>query len=197
MNKELIEKYRDINVEHNDWWEHIENCLIDRLRDEYGFAMYGLKWTGFSSQGDGASFTGEVWEFDTLVNKHQELLGVAPVLCKLIRASKADLSFRLVRGGSRYSHENTVAAEMSFTMKFANFFDDYDSPALLIENAVKAYVGANELGKFEKAVLDMLKDEMRKAYRELEAEYDHLTSDGAVWETIVANELHKEEEEEA
>jgi hypothetical protein len=194
MNRELIDEYRYINVEHYDWWEYTEENTKEHLRIEYGFIMDGLLWSGFSSQGDGASFTGAISEFGTLVNKHQELLDVAPVLCKLIRAGKVDLTLRLIRRDSRYAHENTVASEVDLIMTFADIYDDNDSPALLIENAVGAYVNANELDKFENAVLVLLKDEMRKVYRELEAEYDHLISDEAVWDIIVANELHKEEE---
>ena len=192
MNIELIEKHRDINTDFN-WWECTEEHTKEHLRSEYGFAMDELQWSGFCSQGDGASFTGAVWEFSTLINKHKELLDAAPVLCKLILADKADLSFRLVRGDSHYSHENTVAAEMSFNMTFADIFDDDDSPALLIERAVQTYVDINELGSFEKAILELLKDKMRKVHQDLEAEYEHLTSDEVVWETIVDNELHKEE----
>lgn len=190
MNKGLIEKYRAINVEHNDWWEHIEDSTKEHLRSEYGFSMTDLYWSGFSSQGDGASFTGAVWEFDTLVNKHQELLDVAPVLCKMILANKADVSFCLVRGSSLYSHENTVETDFRFYRMYHS-----DEVQNLILKALYDHIEEAELNSFEKAVLELFKDEMRKAYRELEAEYDHLTSDGAVWETIVANELHKEEEE--
>lgn len=194
MNMELIDKYRYMNVEHYDWWEYTEENTREHLRIEYGFIMDRLAFTGFCSQGDGASFTGAIFEFGTLVNKHQELLDVAPVLCKLIRAGKVDLSFVLTRRNSSYVHENTVASEVDLIMTFADRYDDNDSPALLIENAVGAYVDANELDKFESAVLVLLKDEMSKVYRELEAEYYHLISDEVVWDTIVANELHKEEE---
>ena len=36
---------------------------------------------------------------------------------------------------------------------------------------------------------------MQNLYDLLESEYDYLTSDEAVWETIVANELNLDEEE--
>jgi hypothetical protein len=36
---------------------------------------------------------------------------------------------------------------------------------------------------------------MRQLYKDLEREYDSLTTDEAVWEGIVANELHLEETE--
>lgn len=189
MNIELIEKHRDINTDFN-WWECTEEHTKEHLRSEYGFAMDELQWSGFCSQGDGASFTGAVWEFETLINKHQELLDVAPVLCKLILADKADLSFRLVRGGSRYSHENTVEVKLGYHRTYPA-----DDVQYLIVSALYDYTEEAELDSFEKAVLKLFKDEMRTVYQDLNAEYDYLTSDEAVWDTIVANELHKEEEE--
>ena len=42
----------------------------------------------------------------------------------------------------------------------------------------------------ERGVQDLMRDLARWYYRALEREYDYLTSDEVVWETIVANELN-------
>ena len=51
----------------------------------------------------------------------------------------------------------------------------------------------------EQEVYDWLKEHfksrMRKLYDDLEQEYDYLTSDDVVWDSIVANELDKEQED--
>jgi hypothetical protein len=39
-------------------------------------------------------------------------------------------------------------------------------------------------------VIEQWRTYMQDLYRKLEEEYDHLTSDEAVWETIEANELY-------
>jgi hypothetical protein len=52
-----------------------------------------------------------------------------------------------------------------------------------------------EKDKFMAEVESCLKAEMRQLYKDLEREYDSLTTDEAVWEAIVANELHLEETE--
>jgi hypothetical protein len=39
---------------------------------------------------------------------------------------------------------------------------------------------------------EVFRNHMRQLYRDLEAEYEHLTSDELVWETIVANGWDKE-----
>jgi hypothetical protein len=53
-----------------------------------------------------------------------------------------------------------------------------------------------ELEDFEEDITEQWRTYMRDLYRKLEAEYDHLTSDEAVWDTIEANELIEDLEEE-
>ncbi len=56
MNPELIEKHRDINVDH-DWWD----CTYDHFMEDMkqvGITVKDMRFSGFWSQGDGASFTG-------------------------------------------------------------------------------------------------------------------------------------------
>jgi hypothetical protein len=53
-----------------------------------------------------------------------------------------------------------------------------------------------ELDDFEKDVTEQWRTYMQQLYRKLEAEYEHLTSDEAVWDTIEANELVEDLEEE-
>ena len=48
------------------------------------------------------------------------------------------------------------------------------------------------MGDFETAVTEQWRTYMHELYRKLEAEYEYLTSDEAVWETITANELIEE-----
>ncbi len=47
---------------------------------------------------------------------------------------------------------------------------------------------------FETLFRDTLKDHMRNLYRKLEQEYDYLTTDEAVRETVIANDLNDDEE---
>jgi hypothetical protein len=48
---------------------------------------------------------------------------------------------------------------------------------------------------FESTFKDTFKDHMRTLYRKLEQEYDYLTTDEAVRETIVANDLQEESDD--
>jgi hypothetical protein len=53
-----------------------------------------------------------------------------------------------------------------------------------------------EMADFEKDVTEQWRSYMDDLYRNLEKEYDYLTSDEAVWDTIEANELIEDVEEE-
>jgi hypothetical protein len=52
-----------------------------------------------------------------------------------------------------------------------------------------------EVDEFEKDVIEQWRAYMGDLYRRLEDEYDYLTSDEAVWETIEANEWDQDEED--
>jgi hypothetical protein len=52
----------------------------------------------------------------------------------------------------------------------------------------------DEVNEFEKDIIEQWRTYMGDLYRKLEAEYDYLVSDEAVWETIEANELDQVEE---
>jgi hypothetical protein len=53
----------------------------------------------------------------------------------------------------------------------------------------------NEIVDFEKQSIEIFKNHMRELYRKLEQEYDYLTTDEAVRETIVANDLQEESDD--
>jgi uncharacterized protein YaaW (UPF0174 family) len=54
---------------------------------------------------------------------------------------------------------------------------------------------SKEMDDFEQDVTEQWRTYMRDLYRKLEEEYDHLTSDEVVWDTIEANELDTDAEE--
>jgi hypothetical protein len=53
----------------------------------------------------------------------------------------------------------------------------------------------NEIVDFEKQSIEIFKNHMRELYCKLEQEYDYLTTDEAVRETIVANDLQEESDD--
>ena len=54
--EKILDKLQDINVDHESWYEHIYEYYESKLK-KLGFYDIKFQWSGFSSQGDGASFS--------------------------------------------------------------------------------------------------------------------------------------------
>ena len=131
-----------------------------------------ISFTGFWSQGDGASYQA-LYAFRK--NATREIRGYAPKDTRLHAIAddlqaiqrrnfyqlRADVSHR-----GRYSHEYCMAISV-----------ERDSPTY-----------QDMTGDAEETIIEALRDLARWLYRQLEREYDYLSSDEAVDETIAANE---------
>jgi hypothetical protein len=184
----IIEKNRGIGVEFDDWYDYIFDEFI-KAREAEGIDIEykDIMFSGFWSQGDGASFTGSVkWKFiEDCIKRHRKSV---PKIAKFIRYHKKactenpPLVGNVHRTSSHYSHENTV----SFELEFDSYCQDYSVFRDIPDSPDTNY--KYELEAIEKIISDELKDMMRTLYRELEKSYDYLTRDEAVEETLMANE---------
>ncbi len=177
----LIDKYRHINVDH-DWWDFVE-CDFHEICKRMGI---DLDWrepsfSGFCSQGDGASFTGTFTgtaaeEAPKNIREHapvdEELHRIADELCLIGRVYYSAYAHIGRHGGSNYVHECTMHVEY-----LEPCYGEEEDWADEVHDAV------------ERGVQDLMRDLARWYYQALEQEYDHLTSDEVVWDTIEANEL--------
>jgi hypothetical protein len=206
--QELIEKYRHINVEDEDfgycWWEGTYTDFTYDM-DVIGIEVSDMYFSGFSSQGDGACFQGSVWDWSKFLNKvmaspaqWQEPVEVSEVL--ILHATEY-FSFSVKHSGYYY-HENCTCFSadlpLPFGEEFSWFSEKYakhpeeDFRTMVWHNILSGYFS----DQLEEDFTDFFKDCMRELYSRLEFEYGYLTSDEAVWETIVANGLDTPEEEE-
>ena len=111
----LIERYRDLNVEYIEWWD----CIYDGFKEDMekvGIEVEDMRFSGFWSQGDGASFTGYMrskpfFEYHKLADSY-------PWVAKLI-SHGGDFTLRIERTSHRYVHENTVGVDLTFTDMFS------------------------------------------------------------------------------
>jgi len=184
--EELIERYRDINVDY-DWWDAVyENfqliCKCMGVALDKGEPCF----SGFWSQGDGASFTGtfngEVGDnAPEEIRKHapldKELHRIADELCMLGRLYYRAYAHISRLYGTNYYHEHTM-----FVTGCEPVYGDADDWADTVNEAV------------EEGLQVLFRDLAGWLYGSLENEYDYLTSDEVVWDTIVSNGLNKEEE---
>ena len=129
-------------------------------------------WSGFSFQGDGASFAGSYSHakgsgkaIRAHAPKDEELHRIADTLQAVQRRNFFQINASLAQRG-RYCHEYSMAIEV-----------ERDSPTWqpMTDGA-------------EDAVIEALRDLARWLYRQLRSEYEHQTSDEAVDEIVSINE---------
>ena len=152
---------------------------INALGDERGIVLLSAypvqcryrHWSGFSSQGDGASFEGafshargSARAIRAHAPKDEELHRIADELQAVQKRNFYQLSGS-IRTRGNYCHEHSMAIEV-----------ERDSPTWqpMTDGA-------------EDTVIEALRDLARWFYRQIEREYDYLTSDAAVDESIAIN----------
>lgn len=180
----LLDKYRHINVEH-DWWDSVYDLWVEKL-EQVGYDDIEINFSGFWSQGDGASFTGRVYEGD--VQKFMDAHNLAtkyPHIYNL--AGNNYIRLRLSRISHHYYHSNTVEADGEMEEVYEPDDDsDLREAALyaVYQEADKEWVHfINDFSVISAAYMD-------KIYTDLEVDYDYLTSDDAVREALSANDIH-------
>lgn len=187
----LIEQHRDFNVEHIEWWDGVYDDFTCDMAAK-GIHVYNMNFSGFWSQGDGASFTGYISNNKMFFDQHG-LTGSYPWIAKLL-SHGGEFTLTIDRSSDRYVHENTVGVDLSYTDMFYNILPSDGLRAEVIEQwDVKLDV---EYATICEAVTEIVRDYCRDLYRRLRDEYDYLTSDEAVWDAIVANDLDVIEDEE-
>ena len=184
--QELIEKHWDINVDH-EWWD----CVYDTFKEdmkEKGIEVVRMYFSGFYSQGDGACFDGlvPVSQFSKFMEVH-DLVSRFPA-AKFF-ADNNDLRLDMYHAHHHYYHENTV--DVSLMDISGNPYEDF-STRWEVYDTMQTLFHDEEQDLFEVECEEIVKGYMRELYSRLQKDYEYLTSEEVVWETIVANELHLE-----
>ena len=159
-----IKKHRDINVNY-DWHTDTISDFKDTL-EILGFKNVRIEFSGFWSQSDGASFTGEFYlpsDDDTLEMRLDKFKSEYPWIYEIdedlfesfldfdLSGDVYNETLNIYPICHRYSHSNTITCDNDSVKKFARSFSDL-------------------------------------IYERLEKEYEYLTSDEQVIETIISNE---------
>jgi len=186
---EILDKHRYWNVEHIEW----HNCVYDCFKadmDKIGIEVHRMYFSGFSSQGDGACFEGRVFDWPMFL----ESLGHTSQA--LITLAETGWKFGVEHKG-QYYHENCTRFDACLNTldchdavdeeDFARFFSPYKSE---IQTAAwMALIADYKRLDIEEELKEAFKDHMRDLYNRLEVEYDALTSDEAVLESLHANDM--------
>ena len=210
-----------------DWWasvldNHWAEYVIDDAKEQgkaKGFDIDDVRWSGFWSQGDGASWTGtiSVWKFvewmlaqpeDTPehrwidADRHRYLCFV-----ELMKDGWIEPHIPVVRTGYHYVHENTTGPENGVdwsALESESGWDDLANAETVLhsEGILKgaSVVGVAEgidirslIPELDDKLEDAVRDFSREIYRMLEAEYDSLTDDEQLADMASANEYRFDE----
>jgi hypothetical protein len=201
--KKVLDDHYDINVDRDDWSEPIIEGFKEDM-ENFGLDDIDVEFSGFHSQGDGASFTGRVSDVekfmkealgkksDQYLDLGEELKDENSYLRKLkmglydlgfdnrerLTPENFDISIRRI--SSRYSHENTIESDV----------DIYDVPESMSEG-FDQYQYASEIGD---EVTEWARGKSKELYSDLSKYYEELTSEEEIKETILANDYTFDEE---
>jgi len=162
----VIDINRDILTEHN--WYAPTVWDFEEILKQLGFYNIKCYFSGFYSQGDGASFEasygyqkGSLSLVKSYAPLDKELYFIAEQLQKLQKSNFYSLSAKVERISSRYYHSNTMIVGEIYR-------DDNKS---FVEGTIDTF----------RSICRELADYLYKA---LEKEYDFLSSDGAIKEQL-------------
>lgn len=168
----VLEREWDWNVAWLDWWDVSLDFWVEKLA-AYGFINAKVYFSGFSSQGDGACFDADV-DLNVLTN-HMFYEATTYKEARDWRAINLAVDRGLIYDASiyttnhHYSHENCRRLTVNYlllqdcqtTERFSNMLDDLD---------------------------ELRRDLCQEIYSSLRQEYDYLTSEEAIKESLIANE---------
>ena len=157
-------------------WDSNLNRRVENGKKD--FKEITINFSGFWSQGDGASFTAKSVDICKWILNNNHTYSR---LVKLYNSGALDLSGRVVRDrNSHYVHENTTSFYLSY-----DFQQDYKSNLSNIEGLLE---------DLEREIQQHIKQLSIEIYRELEKEYEYLMSDECIKETIIANDYEFEQD---
>jgi len=164
VKEKVLDKFRDIETMHEYW-----DFIFENFKEDNKFEVGEIYFSGFSSQGDGAMFEYSDYDWKGWVN------GLSLPEWKKRVLLACDVSVSGVHRGNYY-HYNTCSHDC-----------DIDLPGMYTHDNVCKFIG-DFAEQFEQHIKDEYKSLCSDLYRALEREYDDLTSDETVKESIEANE---------
>lgn len=179
----VLDKHRDINTNH-EWWDGVYGTFVAQMQ-AVGIDVDQMYFSGFWSQGDGACFEGAVKDWTKFLGS----LGYEDEV--LIQHAHAHWTFSSTHSG-HYYHEHCTAFTCDLPLPESDQDESFAFDYILAPSELEAAVRLVVLNQYhpsgmEEAFTKAFRGHMRELYKQLEQEYDHLTSDEAVLDSLEAN----------
>ncbi len=203
--EKALDYNRDINVEYLDWHDYVIDEFKEEMKEKFGFEVDDVRYSGFYSQGDGASFTGETIDKSLFLknalgvtsssdvfdngedSEEDELRSLVGDLRNIgfdnrERFKADDLYFNVRRRqhGSMYVHENTIDGDVDADYLDIEVDDKRDFDGFVQD--------------LERKTTKWAREQSKELYRRLMKEYDVQTSDEAVKDALIDNDYTFNEE---
>lgn len=166
-----------------EWWDGVFSCAKED-GVKHGFEIYEIFFSGFCSQGDGASWVGDVNVAVWLEKNPSD----DPLRTTLQLLAEADHVGHVAidRGRGRYSHEHTM---YSCGIMLDDMFSVTSGPLKGADLDVLANAFPKEwMQALEEEILESARDYARGIYKDLEKEHEYLIGEERFIEACEANE---------
>lgn len=185
--KKAINDMRDIHVNYFGWDDYIIEDFVNTL-ETYGLTDPKVEYTGFYSQGDGLSFTSPSVDLVKLMEQ-SGTDKTYPNFYKYIKDQSLDYECYIDRIERHYSHENSVILRIR---NLDNLLDPDEQRTLcekLDRYLDEDYLNPeeSEITELERELNRFIQRTARAMYQQLQTEYEYLSSDENIIETIEAN----------
>lgn len=200
LSEQSQQKAREWYIEGMDyeWWEGTYEMVIEDGKEK-GFYIDKIFFSGFHSQGDGASWTGQVDVRQWLEENCEDSIGLS-AWCQLIQEEVVDKFSKVTANNAHYCHEST----MQFSDVEDNTDDFNDHFGMVLPSIFKGmevqhlfdiiatdpdcqYKGTDDITK---AITESGKDYARDIYQRLREEYEYLCSEEMMIDHFDANDYH-------
>ena len=174
-----IDSNRDYSTEGYDWWDPIIEGFKENM-GEIGVADVDCQFSGFNSQGDGASFTGKVNDNKTFL----KAIGITPTSVGLgdktskkfytaLDSIAENVYITIQRNDRNHYHHNTISANVEV--------DGDEEIELDLGLGMIIDIDVNGIcEKIEPSITDWARDKSKDLYKDLENYYEELSSDETI-----------------
>ena len=177
-----------------NWYDNVyENAT--EYAEQFGYYIEDIQFSGFWSQGDGASWTGEInlMEFiEKHADKKSASFGEDMILVELMRCSWVNTTMHIVRRTYHYCHENTMTYEYNDWTDWEFVSEDAVLEAGVMQGASvkqlrESFDVETRINVWLRLAMNCAKQYAKDIYRQLEQDYEHITSDEELADFADAN----------
>jgi len=197
LSEQSQQKAREWYIEGMDyeWWDSVYEMAIEDGKEK-GFYIDKIYFSGFHSQGDGASWIGQVDVRQWLEENLPDSIGLS-AWCQLIQEGVVSMHVKVEANNTHYCHESTMqfgevlddtdVFEDDYTMQKESIFKGMEIQHLfdIIESDNNCPIKSTE--GIEQAIAESGRGYAKDIYQRLREEYEYLRSEEMMLDHFDAN----------